>query len=493
MAAPDVQRTVPVNYNWDQAAIPASSTWVPPQWMMAPNAPPKVPKPVNVNGFGETWDPYHPSFRGVDLTKADSRLKVPNVEIKSNINDTPTAFVDVNIIDSTGAAPYRGDVLVRGQRIVSVGVKLTPETLQGATVIEGRGRTLMSGLCDAHAHATWIDSVSLDDITALPIEEHIIRSFRSARQFLDGGYTMCLGAASARPQMDLVVRNAIQAGDNPGPRYLASGQEMAPRKGALCEGITSYVETAEDITKTINTFADAGVDNVKLSMSGDEILEDLRAEDSTFPDELVAAGVEAAHAKGIRVCSHARSDESIRQCLQYGVDILYHCSFISNESMDALEAQKDRVYVAPAINILYSTLLVAEKEEFGFKKAAVAKYTRELDICIAALKEMKRRGIKVLPGGDYGFAWTPHGSYQDLELFVNLLDYTPMEAILSATALGGELMMHPHELGKVQPGYYADLILVDGNPLEDISILTATKGKLDVIMINGQIHRAKDV
>ena len=76
-------------------------------------------------------------------------------------------------------------------------------------------------------------------------------------------------------------------------------------------------------------------------------------------------------------------------------------------------------------------------------------------------------------------------SYHDLELFVNLVGFTPMEAILSATALGGEIMLHPHELGKVQPGYYADLILVDGNPLEDISVLTATNGKLDVIMIVG--------
>lgn len=119
---------------------------------------------------------------------------------------------------------------------------------------------------------------------------------------------------------------------------------MAPRGGALCEGITSYVETPEDITRTTSTFADAGVDGVcipvpftyisplivvvvsqiKLSMSGDEILEDLRAEDTTFSDELVATGVEAAHAKGIRVCSHARSDGAVRQCLQYGVDILYH-------------------------------------------------------------------------------------------------------------------------------------------------------------------------
>ncbi|KAF8553044.1 dipeptidase [Imleria badia] len=493
MAAPDVQRALPANYNWDPAAIPAMSTWVPPQWMMAPNVPLKTPKPVNVNGLGEEWDPSRPAFRGVDLTKADSRLKVPSVEIRSGSDDTIVAFVDVNIIDSTGAAPYQGDVLVKGKRIISVGSKLAPETLQGAFLIEGRGRTLMSGLCDAHAHATFINSPTLDDITALPIEEHTILSTRSARQFLDSGYTMCVGAAAAKPRMDLVVRNAIQAGDIPGPRYLANGQEMAPRGGALCEGITTYVETPEEITKTINTFADEGVDSIKLSMSGDEILENLRAEDTTFSDELVAAGVEAAHAKGIRVCSHARSDKAVRQSLQYGVDILYHGSFISDESMDALEAQKDRVYVTPAMNILYSSWLVAEKEQFGFNQSFAPKYKRELDICVAALKEMKKRGIKILPGGDYGFAWTPHGSYQDLELFVNLLGYTPMEAILSATALGGEIMLHPHELGKVQPGYYADLILVDGNPLEDISVLTPTNGKLDVIMINGQIRKAKTV
>ena len=123
--------------------------------------------------------------------KADRRLKVPNVEIRSGSDDTSVAFVDVNIIDSTGSAPYRGDVLVKGKRIVSVGSKLAPETLQGASVIEGRGRTLMSGLCDAHAHATFINSPTLDEITALSLGEHTILSARSARQFLDSGYTMC--------------------------------------------------------------------------------------------------------------------------------------------------------------------------------------------------------------------------------------------------------------------------------------------------------------
>lgn len=103
--------------------------------------------------------------------------------------------------------------------------------------------------------------------------------------------------------------------------------------------------------------------------------------------------------------------------------------------------------------------------------------------------------IKLLRGGDYGFAWTPHGTYaRDLEHFVKLLDFTPMEAILAATAGVAKLFMQENELGKVQPGYYADMILVDGNPLKDITILQ-DHAKLSVIMINGRIHKAspKDI
>lgn len=93
-------------------------------------------------------------------------------------------------------------------------------------------------------------------------------------------------------------------------------------------------------------------------------------------------------------------------------------------------------------------------------------------------------------GGDYGFAWTPHGTYaRDLEHFVKLLNYTPMETIITATAGVAKLLMQKHELGKVQPGYYADCILVDGNPLEDITILQ-NHDRLNVIMINGCIHKA---
>lgn len=103
--------------------------------------------------------------------------------------------------------------------------------------------------------------------------------------------------------------------------------------------------------------------------------------------------------------------------------------------------------------------------------------------------EMHRRGIRVLPGGDYGFAWTPHGTYaRDLQHFVERFEFTPMEAILAATAQGGEIMLRPDELGKVQPGYLADLLLVDGDPLADITVLQ-DKGKLHAIMKDGKFHK----
>ncbi|KAJ7620175.1 hypothetical protein FB45DRAFT_1062542 [Roridomyces roridus] len=503
---------------FDPATAPTHSTWVPPSWITQSNKPIPTRKVDLVNGLGGPWDPMHPSINGIDLTKPDPRLKIPDIQIKepANAASSVIAFTNVNILDSTGTPPYRGDILIKGNRIAKVGGKLNAVELRGARVFEGRGRTLMSGLGDAHTHFSWTNSPSLDGLSDMPVEEHTLFSAKSARTFLDCGYTMCreylipslggpelkssisidilqppVGAASAKTRLDLVIKKAIQAGDIPGPRFLANGKEMAPQAGALIGGITRFVESKEDIEEAVRELADMGVDQCKFSMSGEEITEHLRAEDTTFPDELVAAGVEAAHARGMRVCSHARSDEAILQCLQYGVDIIYHASFISDATMDALEVQKDRVFVAPAINWLVATLRDAEGYGYPVSKAEAVGYARELEIAVAGLKEMHKRGIKILPGGDYGFSWTPHGTYRDLEHFVDLLGMTPMQAIRSATAYGGELMLHPEELGKVQPGAYADLILVDGNPLEDIGVLSKRE-KMDVIIMNGRVHKADE-
>jgi imidazolonepropionase-like amidohydrolase len=400
-------------------------------------------------------------------------------------------FRNVSILDSTGADPYPGDVLVEGDRIAAVGA-VDPAATNEARVIEGRGRTLMSGLCDAHTHFSWINSADLPGLGRLGVEEHTLLSAKSALTYLDSGYTMCVGAAAAKPRLDVVIRNSINEGLIPGPRYLANCQEIAVTGGELVDGITAFADGPEEMRKQVRRNVAYGADLVKLSMSGEEITGNKHAEDNYFSDEEVLAATAEAHRRGLRVCSHARSAESVKMSLRNNVDIVYHASFIDDEGMDMLEARKDEVFVAPGLNWLVATL--HDAAEFGYPPAAAeaAGYKHELDCAIAGLQEMRRRGIRVLPGGDYGFAWTPHGTYaRDLQHFVELLGYTPMETLLAATRLGGEIMRMPDELGQIKPGFYADLILVDGDPLEDINVLQ-NRDRIIGIMKGGNFHKDPD-
>ncbi|KAL2279423.1 hypothetical protein FJTKL_13493 [Diaporthe vaccinii] len=401
-------------------------------------------------------------------------------------------FLDVNILDSTGAEPYKGDVLIEGRRFAAVGEVPNVEALKQDTrvrVFHGRGRTLMSGLGDGHTHFTW-NGGDLDHLGDLGVEEHTLVTMKSARCFLDSGYTMCFGAASAKERLDVVIRDAINAGEIPGPRYLANGKELARRDGTLVAGITAAADGPDEMREVIRRHVAMGVDNVKLSMSGEEITETHAAQDCYFTDEETAACVDEVHKHGKRLCAHARARDSVIMCVKHGVEAIYHASFIDDEGMDMLEKAKTKHVVVPAINWLIATLHEAEAFGYTHAQADKAGYTRELSAAVAGLREMHRRGIVVLPGGDYGFAWTPHGTYaRDLEHFVKLLGFTPHEAIIAATAGVAALMMRSDELGKIQKGYYADCILVDGDPLADISILQ-DHSRLSVICINGRIHKA---
>jgi imidazolonepropionase-like amidohydrolase len=115
---------------------------------------------------------------------------------------------------------------------------------------------------------------------------------------------------------------------------------------------------------------------------------------------------------------------------------------------------------------------------------------RQLEVSVETMGRMRKRGIRVLPGGDYGFAWNPHGTYaRDLLLFVDVLGFTPMETLVAATKLGGEIMGRPNELGQIKPGFLADLLLVDGDPLADIKRLQ-NRDALLVIMKDGRLHKS---
>ncbi|KAL2014967.1 hypothetical protein VTK56DRAFT_6646 [Thermocarpiscus australiensis] len=429
----------------------------------------------------------------INNLQLDPALQPKKYEISGTHPDSRILFVGVKILDSTGRRPYLGDVLIEGERIAAVGnVPNRDDLLKDprVRVFQGRGRTLMSGLGDGHTHFTW-NGGDLNRLGELDVEEHVLLTVKSAQCFLDSGYTMCFGAAAAKDRLDVVVRDAINAGDIPGPRYLANAREIVRTGGDLVAGISAFADGPEQMREVVRHYAeDIGVDNIKLSMSGEDITEIRSAQDCYYTDEETAACVDEAHARKKRLCAHARSCESVKMCLRHGVDVIYHASYIDDEGMDMLEELKHKHIVVPAINWLWATAYEAEAFGYSQDKAEKAGYKRELDVAVAGLREMHRRGIVVLPGGDYGFAWTPHGTYaRDLEHFVKLLGFTPHESIIAATAGVAALLMRGHELGKIQPGYYADCILVDGDPLEDISILQ-DHSQLNVIVINGRVHKA---
>jgi imidazolonepropionase-like amidohydrolase len=216
------------------------------------------------------------------------------------------------------------------------------------------------------------------------------------------------------------------------------------------------------------------------------------AEANQFSDEEIAMAVTEAKRRGKKLAAHARSKESIKQCVKFGIDYIYHASFSDEEALDMLEAARDKHFVAPGLAWLINTARNAA--EYGIKPGTplTDAYERELEAAVDTMQKMHRRGIRVLIGGDYGFAWTPHGTNaKDVEYFVDMVGMSPMEAIMAGTRYGGEIMGMGHELGMIREGYLADMLLVDGDPLSDVRILQDQK-RLVAIMKDGKFHKSPE-
>jgi imidazolonepropionase-like amidohydrolase len=203
----------------------------------------------------------------------------------------------------------------------------------------------------------------------------------------------------------------------------------------------------------------------------------------------VRTAVEVAKDFGKRVNCHARAAESVKRAVRCGVDVIYHCENADQEALDMVESVKDRVFVGPAIGIIYATL--HEGEPWGFTKefAIASGMKRVIDDSLKVYTEFRRRGVRTLIGGDYGFAQTPQGTNaRDLRHFVDLLGYSPSEALVCGTRYGGEVMGMGHELGQVKEGFIADLLLVSGDPVKNVDILVDEKN-LHVIMKGGELYK----
>jgi imidazolonepropionase-like amidohydrolase len=380
--------------------------------------------------------------------------------------DQSTLFTNVRILDGTGAMPYAGSVLVQGNRIRTVGRSSAALAPNGATVIDGAGATLMPGMCEAHTHFSWNDAATLAGIQTMPLEEHVLWCAKIAKKYLEAGWTSCVGAACAKPRLDVVTRNAINSGQIPGPRYLAASQEITVPGGLGDETLPHLpfpefsfgvnVNSPDEMRKAVRMFLKYGVDSIKLNLSGDNFTQDSPAETTWMSDAEVAAAMDEVRVRGKRGTSHARSAASVKQSLRHGIDVIYHASYSDSESLDMLEAAKDRVFVAPGIAIILAMLYEAEPWGITHAKAVQMGYAR------------------------------------DLEFFVKYLGMTPMEAIRSATLYGGQIMMKPDELGVIKDGYLADVLLVDGDPLANLSILRDPK-RLLAVMKDGVFVKSPEI
>ena len=407
-------------------------------------------------------------------------------------------FRNATVWDGLRDDAYPGEVLIEGNRIRAVA--RTPDRIpseRASEVIDARGLFLMPGLVEGHCHLSFVGVSVNKELGEIPVEEHLLRTCRNATTILDHGFTSCYSAASAKLRLDVVVKDEIENGYLAGPRYRTAGPEITVtgglgdenRQGIAAESFGLVADGADGIRKAVRLCIREGVENIKINISGDEFVATARAEAVSMTEGEVAAAVEVAHEWGKRVSCHARAAASVKRAVRNEVDCIYHCDFADQEAIDMLAAVRDRVFVGPAFGLVHNA--VYEHDRVGMSAETVARMglQRKLEATCRVYEQLRKAGMKVVIGGDYGFTLTPMGeNARDIGHFVKFFGYTPAEALRCATAVGGELMGHGGELGVVREGALADLLLVDGNPLQDQSVLVGP-GRFAMIMKDGQMRR----
>lgn len=399
-------------------------------------------------------------------------------------------FKNVNVFDGSGSQPFAGEVLVREERIVAVARSGTPLQGEGATPIDGGGATLMPGLVESHAHLTWPSSVErVVNAMKLPIEEHLLVTAQNARILLDHGFTSAYSAGSLGERFEPVLRNMIDAGFFAGPRLRASALEKgaegvmgvpeghAPTHDRSIEGLRNYVRAMKAI----------GCDTIKFLMSSDEGFAPGGSQLLMYSEEEAQAIGEAAREQNIWLAAHAQAAEAVKRAVRAGFRAIFHCTHADEEALDLLESKKDSLFVSPAPGLLYARC--HEAAQFGIGRAQAERMgaVSGLEAMQRLVPAMRKRGIRVLPGGDYGFPYNPVGrNARDLDLFVRLFEFSPIEALVAATKQGGELMELP--VGEIKAGMLADLLIVDGDPTRDVTTLQ-DKDNLRAIMKGGRFHK----
>ena len=357
---------------------------------------------------------------------------------------------------------------------------------EGAPAVNGGqetdlgGRFVMPGMTETHAHLSFADA-SPFAIGDTPVEVATITAVRNAELMLNSGFTSAISFGSTY-KIDVALRDSINAGKIAGPRMLAAGRDLGATASNVDSpgGLSQIADGPWALRKAVREQRRDGVDVVKIFIDGEAINPTNPPGELSFCDEEVNAVVDEAHRRKLRVACHARSAAAVKQAVRAGVDFIGHANYLDDEAVDMLAACNEQVVVGPAI--AWEMQYIAQCESLGVSKETVRDqgYEAEVEATVKTVEKLRKAGVRMVVGGDYGISIAPHGTYaKDLEYFVDLFDMRPAEALICATRNGGEAMDPEGSLGSLVEHTLADFVVVDGDPLEDVRILQ-DHDKLDV-------------
>ncbi len=394
------------------------------------------------------------------------------------------------IIDGLGGELKCGTLVIEGQAITEVieGKDYPPK--DGFGRIDCRGKTVMPGLIDVHVHVGGGDVVpGLDDFRASrrldePLVMHAFRSLEAAQRALRAGFTT-LRDMSARDFVDVHLRNAAQENLVVAPRLICSGPGITMTGGHVWQKCIQ-VDGPQEIRKEIRRQIREGADWIKIMgvTGGTASGQDIRR--TQFTQEEITTAVEETHRLGRRCAAHVHGLQGIALCIEAGMDTVEHGTFLDEGQAEKMCARG--IYLVP-------TLLVSFARRQGTDDPALKKKDEGLQRMGIRIPEPEERmalarkcGVKVLAGSDCGGSTRAIFGHQGMELYwLTRCGFTNLEAIVSATGLAAEAMGLADTAGSIRPGRMADLLIVDGNPLEDVTVLTLQNSRIQTVIKDGKI------
>ena len=384
-----------------------------------------------------------------------------------------------NVIDGTGSQPQpKTDVLIEGDRIVGVGKNLAVEKFNGSELrrIDATGLTVMPGLIDAHTHITLGEPRTNDELFLHrdPATAAILAAY-NVRKVLRAGVTSMLdvdGIFNIGP----ALRDSINAGVVEGPTMKSGSYALMTAVGGTAgklipdSGTAGYAEVVrnkEETVLAVRRQVKGGADCIKIHVTGS--IPTRSGEIQVWTREELKVVCDTAHDLGVRVTAHCRGDKATLDAVMAGVDIVWHASFLGDASLEAIIEKK--VPVGPVFTFL------ANLSEFGHKAGATSSaksiFAGELENTGAKLRKAYDAGVKLLCGSESGFSMTPYGHWhaREMEVFVQHLGMTPLQAITCGTKDNAIALDEDGETGCIAAGYRADVLALDGDPSKNISLL----------------------